>query len=80
MIDFELKEKTSRAWLDTVLADFDAFLADHASCEKKASGMAMSMIAHYPDKPRLCPGWQRWISTSLADLCWRSRSQKTTTA
>ena len=35
------------------MADFDSFLLDHASCEKKASGMAMSMISHYPDKPRL---------------------------
>jgi len=52
-MDFTLKEKTSSAWLDTVMADFDTFLLDHASCEKKASGMAMSMISHYPDKPRL---------------------------
>ena len=30
------------AWLDAVLADFDSFLKDHASCEKKASGMALA--------------------------------------
>ena len=35
------------------MADFDTFLKDHASCEKKASGMAISMISHYPDKPEL---------------------------
>ena len=35
------------------MADFDAFLLDHASAEKKASGMAMSMISHYPDQPAL---------------------------
>ncbi len=35
------------------MADFDSFLLDHASCEKKASGMAISMISHYPDKPEL---------------------------
>jgi len=52
-MDFSLKVPTSQAWLDTVLADFDTFLADHASCEKKASGMAMSMISHYPDRPEL---------------------------
>ena len=52
-MDYSLKVKTSSAWLDTVMADFDTFLLDHASCEKKASGMAMSMISHYPDKPRL---------------------------
>jgi len=33
------------------MADFDTFLQDHASCEKKASGMALSILAHYPDKP-----------------------------
>ena len=52
-MDFSLKVASSPAWLDTVMADFDTFLKDHASCEKKASGMAMSMISHYPDKPEL---------------------------
>ncbi len=37
-------------WLEEVLSNFDAFLLDHASCEKKASSMAMSMISHYPDR------------------------------
>lgn len=61
--DFSLIEPIApspRAWLDSVLADFDCFLADHASCEKKASGMAMSMASHYPDKPELL--------TAMADL------------
>ena len=49
----ELRSKTPDAWLDVVFADFDTFLADHASCEKKASGMALSIAAHYPDQPRL---------------------------
>ena len=35
-----------------VLADFDAFLQDHASAEK-ASGMALSIVSHYPDQPTL---------------------------
>ena len=52
-MDFTLKQVTSSAWLETVMADFDNFLLDHASCEKKASGMAISMISHYPDKPEL---------------------------
>lgn len=30
--------------------DFDSFLLDHAAAEKKASGMAISMLSHYPDK------------------------------
>lgn len=48
-----LLNKSPAQWLDTVLADFDAFLIDHAACERKASAMAMSMICHYPDKPKL---------------------------
>ncbi|WP_251359925.1 tRNA-(ms[2]io[6]A)-hydroxylase [Kangiella sp. TOML190] len=49
----QLKIKSSQAWLAAVLSDFDRFLQDHASCEKKASGMALSFISHYPDKPEL---------------------------
>ena len=36
-----------------MLADFPAFLQDHASCEKKASGMALNVASHYPDRPQL---------------------------
>mgnify|MGYP000868837576 CR=1 FL=1 len=42
-----------RAWLTCVMGNFEAFLQDHASCEKKASGMAMSVASHYPDQPAL---------------------------
>ena len=35
------------------MADFDCFLLDHAAAEKKASGMALSMVSHYPDRPEL---------------------------
>jgi tRNA-(ms[2]io[6]A)-hydroxylase len=31
----------------------ETFLPDHAAAEKKASSMAMTMVAHYPDKPEL---------------------------
>lgn len=47
---FELKYITPPEWADVVLADFDAFLIDHAAAEKKASGMATSMLSHYPDR------------------------------
>lgn len=46
-----LKYATTASWTKAVLADFDSFLPDHASAEKKASGMAMSMALHYADKP-----------------------------
>jgi tRNA-(ms[2]io[6]A)-hydroxylase len=44
---------TPAAWTDAVLADFDSFLLDHAAAEKKASGMAISMLSHYPDRIEL---------------------------
>ena len=50
---FQLKAPSPSGWLDIVLSDFDAFLLDHASCEKKASSMAMTFISHYPDRTRL---------------------------
>lgn len=46
----QLKFDTPEAWVAAVRADFDAFLIDHAAAEKKASGMAISMLSHYPDK------------------------------
>lgn len=48
-----LRFATPHAWVETVLSDFNTFLNDHAQAEKKASGMAMSMLSHYPDKPDL---------------------------
>lgn len=48
-----LRYTSSQQWLDTVLKDFDLFLQDHASAEKKASGMAINMISHYPDRTRM---------------------------
>ena len=50
---FELKYNTPIEWTDKVLADFGTFLQDHAAAEKKASGMAMSMLSHYPDRIKL---------------------------
>ena len=47
---------TSPAWIKTVCRDFDAFLLDHANCERKASAMAMSLIVKYPDRTQLIPG------------------------
>lgn len=44
---------TPDQWIECVLNDFDSFLLDHASAEKKASGMAINMLSHYPDKTHL---------------------------
>jgi tRNA-(ms[2]io[6]A)-hydroxylase len=50
MAQSPLRYATPADWTDAVLADFDSFLQDHAAAEKKASGMAMSMVSHYPDR------------------------------
>jgi tRNA-(ms[2]io[6]A)-hydroxylase len=49
----ELKFKTPVAWAEGIVDAMDIFLPDHATAEKKASSMAMTMISHYPDKPEL---------------------------
>ena len=46
-------QETPSSWIKVVIRQFDEFLKDHASCEKKASGMAMSMASHYPDRTKL---------------------------
>lgn len=49
----KLRYHTPAEWADIVIADMDSFLIDHAAAEKKASGMANSMLSHYPDKKQL---------------------------
>jgi tRNA-(ms[2]io[6]A)-hydroxylase len=48
-----LRVKTKPEWLAVVMSDFDRFLVDHALCERKAAALAMSLAAHYPNKPDL---------------------------
>lgn len=52
-MNLQLQCHSSPAWIQAVLQDFDRFLLDHASNEKKASGVALNLAAHYPDKPDL---------------------------
>lgn len=47
---FQLLSETRPEWVAAVLADLDTFLVDHASCERKANALLMSMIAKYPDR------------------------------
>ena len=51
----DVKVASSQDWVDTVLADFPSFLRDHADCERKASGMASSFVAKYPDRFDIIP-------------------------
>ncbi len=60
MSKIKLAYATPPEWTATVLDDFDTFLLDHAAAEKKASGMAVSMLSHYPDRVELV--------TAMADL------------
>jgi tRNA-(ms[2]io[6]A)-hydroxylase len=50
---FDLRYRTPKTWLEIVFADFDAFLVDHAACERKASATGMSFVVRYPDKQQL---------------------------
>lgn len=52
-LQLPLRAATPAAWQDTVIKSFDTFLLDHAAAEKKAAGMALSMISHYPDRKEL---------------------------
>ena len=49
----DLRFKTPPEWLIVVFADFDAFLLDHAACERKAAATGMSFVVRYPDKSAL---------------------------
>lgn len=53
MSTIKLGYDTPFSWTEAVLEDFDAFLLDHAAAEKKAAGMAISMLSHYPDRVQL---------------------------
>jgi len=61
----DLKADSSQEWIDTVMADFDSFLQDHANCERKASGMAMSFVAKFPDRLEIIP---ELIDTAVEEL------------
>jgi tRNA-(ms[2]io[6]A)-hydroxylase len=49
----DLRVATPKAWLDVVFSDFDAFLVDHALCERKASAMGLMLVAKYFDRTKI---------------------------
>jgi tRNA 2-(methylsulfanyl)-N6-isopentenyladenosine37 hydroxylase len=61
----DVKGPSSNAWIEAVLADFDSFLKDHADCERKASAMAMSFVAKFPDRVEIIPDL---IDTAVEEL------------
>jgi len=61
----DLAAATRPEWVRTVLADFPVFLQDHADCERKASAMAMSFVAKYPDRIEIL---SELIETGIEEL------------
>ncbi len=61
----ELTAATPSDWAPTVLSNLPAFLQDHADCERKASAMAMSFVAKYPDRVEIIP---ELIETGIEEL------------
>ena len=60
-----LRVPTHPEWVEAVLADFDAFLLDHATNERKASASALALAAHYPDRRELV---ERCIALAIEEL------------
>jgi tRNA-(ms[2]io[6]A)-hydroxylase len=48
-----LRTRTPDVWFEQALAHLDELLIDHANCEKKAAGTALSLLYRYVDKPDL---------------------------
>ncbi len=61
----DLEAESKQEWIDAVMDDFNAFLKDHADCERKASAMAMSFVAKYPDRVEIIP---ELIDTAIEEL------------
>lgn len=64
-LNLDVKTKSSQSWIEAVMADFPSFLQDHADCERKASAMAMSFVAKYPDRKEIIP---ELIETGIEEL------------
>ena len=64
-LSIDLECASPQAWIDAVMNDFDSFLQDHADCERKASAMAMSFVAKFPDRTEIIP---ELIETAIEEL------------
>jgi len=64
-LNLDLACASKPEWIAAVMQDFDAFLQDHADCERKASAMAMSFVAKYPDRLAIIP---ELIDTAVEEL------------
>ncbi len=57
--------ETPQAWIDTAIQDIPTLLIDHANCEKKAAGTAMSLIHKYLNHHDLLMKMARLIREEL---------------
>jgi tRNA 2-(methylsulfanyl)-N6-isopentenyladenosine37 hydroxylase len=57
--------QTPPDWALFALGDFDHFLVDHASCERKASAVGMSFVVRYPDRKGLMDPMIRFAREEL---------------
>jgi len=64
-VSIALECESSPEWVEAVMNDFDAFLQDHANCERKASAMAMSFVAKFPDRVEIIP---ELVETAIEEL------------
>jgi len=64
-LNLDIGAPSPQGWIETVLADFPAFLQDHADCERKASATAMSLVAKYPNRVEIIP---ELIETALEEM------------
>ncbi|MBK7407539.1 MAG: tRNA-(ms[2]io[6]A)-hydroxylase [Saprospirales bacterium] len=64
-LNLDVATPSKPEWIKAVMADFDSFLQDHADCERKASAMALSMVAKYPDRVEIIP---ELIETALEEM------------
>ncbi|MGY3028735.1 tRNA isopentenyl-2-thiomethyl-A-37 hydroxylase MiaE [Thermostichus sp. MS-CIW-30] len=53
MLALELASRTSEDWIEQATRHIDLVLLDHANCEKKAAGNALSLLFRYPANGRL---------------------------
>jgi tRNA-(ms[2]io[6]A)-hydroxylase len=60
-----LRDPTVPSWTQAVLADFDAFLLDHAACERKASATGMLFVVRYPDRGEILDSLIRYAREEL---------------
>jgi len=64
-LNLDVAISSSPEWIAAVMDNFDSFLQDHADCERKASAMAMSFVAKYPNRVEIIP---ELIETAIEEL------------